>query len=164
MGTVPTTKTAREEAIREILSQHEISSQSQLLSHLAERGIPTTQATLSRDLLALRATKVRDASGKTIYMLPDPYPVRVRRGQEDSGNEKLAKWCQDLLVSSAVVHNQVVLRTPAAGAQLLAGAIDMAWFDAVLGCIAGDDTILVICKTDEDAQSLNELFMQFVTD
>ena len=48
MGTVPTTKTAREEAIREILSQHEISSQSQLLTHLAERGIPTTQATLSR--------------------------------------------------------------------------------------------------------------------
>ena len=97
-------------------------------------------------------------------MLPEPYPVRVRRGQEDPGNEKLAKWCQDLLVSSAVVHNQVVLRTPAAGAQLLAGAIDMAWFDAVLGCIAGDDTILVICKTDEDANALNELFMQFVTD
>ena len=57
-----------------------------------------------------------------------------------------------------------MLRTPAAGAQLLAGAIDMAWFDTVLGCIAGDDTILVICKTDEDANALNELFMQFVTD
>ncbi|MDU4244720.1 MAG: ArgR family transcriptional regulator, partial [Varibaculum cambriense] len=68
MATVPTTKAAREEAIREILSQQEISSQSQLLSHLAERGIPTTQATLSRDLLALRATKVRATSGKTVYM------------------------------------------------------------------------------------------------
>lgn len=156
------TKAAREAIISEILCNREVGSQIELRRLLAQRGIETTQATLSRDLLELRATKIRNSRGKQVYSLPAPYPVMVIKGQEDPSHPKLSKWCQDLLVSSDVAYNQVVLRTPNGGAELLAGGIDSAWFDSVLGCIAGNDTVLVICRTAEDAQELHQKFIDMI--
>ena len=59
---------------------------------------------------------------------------------------RLSRWCAELLVTAEWAGPQVVLRTPAGAAQLLAGAVDDAMMPGVMGCIAGDDTVLVITR------------------
>jgi len=158
----PGTKTARHASIIQILSRERIRSQAQLRKALAQRGISTTQATLSRDLVELRATKIRAPGGELIYSMPEagaPGQVHVAfTGAEEADDSlrahttpRLARWCAELLVTAEWAGSQVVLRTPAGAAQLLAGAVDDAMMPGVLGCIAGDDTVLVITRSDQVA-------------
>ena len=160
---VPGTKTARHASIVQILSRERIRSQAQLRKALAQRGISTTQATLSRDLVELRATKIRAPGGELIYSMPEAgAPGQVPTGAlleteetEDSlrahTTARLSRWCAELLVTAEWAGPQVVLRTPAGAAQLLAGAVDDAMMPGVMGCIAGDDTVLVISRSEETA-------------
>ena len=154
---VPGTKTARHASIVQILSRERISSQAQLRKALAQRGISTTQATLSRDLVELRATKIRAPGGELIYSMPEAgAPGQVHAaftGTEETEDSlrahttaRLSRWCAELLVTAEWAGPQVVLRTPAGAAQLLAGAVDDAMMPGVMGCIAGDDTVLVITR------------------
>ena len=153
----PGTKTARHASIIQILSRERIRSQAQLRNALAQRGISTTQATLSRDLVELRATKIRAPGGELIYSMPEAgAPGQVHAaftGTEETDDSlrahttpRLARWCAELLVTAEWAGSQVVLRTPAGAAQLLAGAVDDAMMPGVMGCIAGDDTVLVITR------------------
>ena len=155
----PATKTARHACIVQILSRERIRSQAQLRKALALRGISTTQATLSRDLVELRATKIRAPGGELIYSMPEAgAPGQVHAGGFAGGEEtddslpahttpRLSRWCAELLVTAEWAGSQLVLRTPAGAAQLLAGAVDDAMMPGVLGCIAGDDTVLVITRS-----------------
>ena len=158
----PGTKTARHASIIQILSRERIRSQAQLRKALAQRGISTTQATLSRDLVELRATKIRAPGGELIYSMPEAgAPGQVHAaftGTEETDDSlrahptpRLARWCAELLVTAEWAGSQVVLRTPAGAAQLLAGAVDDAMMPGVLGCIAGDDTVLVITRSAQVA-------------
>ena len=158
----PGTKTARHASIIQILSRERIRSQAQLRKALAQRGISTTQATLSRDLVELRATKIRAPGGELIYSMPEAgAPGQVRAaftGAEETDDSlrahttpRLTRWCAELLVTAEWAGPQVVLRTPAGAAQLLAGAVDDAMMPGVLGCIAGDDTVLVITRSGQVA-------------
>ena len=159
----PGTKTARHASIIQILSRERIRSQAQLRKALAQRGISTTQATLSRDLVELRATKIRAPGGELIYSMPEAgAPGQVHAGGFAGGEEtddslpahttpRLARWCAELLVTAEWAGSQLVLRTPAGAAQLLAGAVDDAMMPGVLGCIAGDDTVLVITRSPQVA-------------
>ena len=67
---------------------------------------------------------------------------------------RLARWCADLLVTAEWSGSQLVLRTPAGAAQMLAGAVDDAMLPGVLGCIAGDDTVLVVARSEDVASGL----------
>lgn len=145
----PSTKSARHEMIRDLLASEPIGSQEGLRARLAERGIDVTQTTLSRDLMDLRATKIRDASGALIYTVPDHDGGLTH--DTEAANVRLARWCQLLLVTSVKVGNQLVLRTQVGAANLLASSIDAVRRDEIAGTIAGDDTILVICRSDEGA-------------
>ena len=158
----PATKTARHACIVQILSRERIRSQAQLRKALALRGISTTQATLSRDLVELRATKIRAPGGELIYSMPEAgAPGQVHAaftGTEETDDSlpahttpRLARWCAELLVTAEWAGSQLVLRTPAGAAQLLAGAVDDAMMPGVLGCIAGDDTVLVITRSPQVA-------------
>lgn len=160
--TVLTSKAAREAAIFEVLQTQEITSQQQLAQVLQARGLTTTQATLSRDLLALRATKLRNAAGRSVYTVPGSQPYCSRLEGERGEVSRLSRLCLDLLISAEAVNNQLVLRTPPGGAELLASGVDSAWFDSVLGCIAGDNTVLVICRSEELAQNLCERFVESI--
>ena len=147
---VPGTKTARHASIVQILSRERIRSQAQLRKALAQRGISTTQATLSRDLVELRATKIRAPGGELIYSMPEAgAPGQVHADTLSEAEEtddslrahttpRLARWCAELLVTAEWA--------PAGAAQLLAGAVDDAMMPGVMGCIAGDDTVLVITR------------------
>ena len=159
----PSTKTARQALVRQILDRSQIRSQAELREALAQRGVMTTQATLSRDLVELRATKIRTCDGVLVYSVPEagaPGQVRTAQAVADTADEtnlsayitpRLSRWCADLLVTAEWSGGQLVLRTPLASAQLLASAVDDCMRPGVLGCIAGDDTVLVICRSEEIA-------------
>lgn len=142
-GGIPTTRAARHQRIVDVLDRHAIASQSDLLEHLARDGITVTQATLSRDLLELGAVKVRQGRGQ-VYAVPAQGGDQTLRPASAEDGTRLARLCEELLVSARATGNQAVLRTPPGAAQYLASAIDRSDNPDVLGTIAGDDTILVI--------------------
>lgn len=144
------TRAARHQRIAELLERHAVGSQGQLLDLLAEDGITVTQATLSRDLVELEAVKVRRGR-QLVYAVPGQGGDATPRPAQDEieVSARLARLCEELLVSARFVGNQVVLRTPPGAAQFLASAIDRSDAPDILGTIAGDDTILVI-TTDPD--------------
>ncbi|MDO5034227.1 MAG: arginine repressor [Actinomycetaceae bacterium] len=147
----PASKAGRHAAIEQILSTRQITSQSELREALEEMGIVAAQATLSRDLLEVQATKVRGSDGRQIYALSD-HSANAEWGEEGA-EQKLQRWSQDLLVGGATANNIVVFRTPAGAANLLASAIDSSRDETVLGSVAGDDTIMVVCVSDTAAEN-----------
>ena len=145
----PQTKAGRHAAIRNLLVSQTISSQEQLRSALGTLGIEVTQATLSRDL-----TKMRDRSGTLIYSVPNADGSQSH--EAEASVERLQRWLQTLLVTSTCVGNQLVLRTLVGAANLLGSALDVARIDDVVGTIAGDDTVLIICTSDQGALNAQE--------
>jgi transcriptional regulator of arginine metabolism len=103
---------------------------------LAASGHEVTQATVSRDLDAIGAVKVKLKAGGTRYEIPSA-PI---------GDAELARALADFAESISTSGNLVVVRTPPGAAHLVAGAIDRATLDYVLGTVAGDDTMLVVAK------------------
>jgi transcriptional regulator of arginine metabolism len=177
----PATKAARQAQIAGILAHAQVRSQEELAGMLADRGVHVAQATLSRDLEELGAVRLRGAAGALVYALPgDPggpgsWPGGVGGatvagfeggtagpggpdGPEPGSFGMLPRVAAELLVSAEASANLVVLRTPAGGAQLLASALDHAEWPAILGTVAGDDTVLVIARDpaggDELAKAL----------
>ena len=142
----PTTKNSRHQLIVDLLSNHEVRSQPELLDLLVEQGVTVTQATLSRDLVELDAVRVRAHSGALVYAVPaeggDRRPAAP--GESAAAAHRLQRLLGELLVSADASANMVVLRTPPGAAQFLASALDKAEYGDVLGTIAGDDTVLVI--------------------
>ncbi|GAA1401341.1 MULTISPECIES: arginine repressor [Oerskovia] len=160
-GSVPTTKAARHARIAQLVARHEIHSQAELAKALAEDGVSVTQATLSRDLIELRAEKVRSASGALVYAVPGEGGDRSVQVANDAEYvaARLARLCAELLVSAEASGNLVVLRTPPGAAQYLASAIDHSVFVGVLGTIAGDDTVLVISRDVDGGEDLAARFL-----
>ncbi|KQZ87372.1 arginine repressor [Phycicoccus sp. Root563] len=143
--TIAATRTGRQRRIVELLGRHEVRSQADLLTLLAQDGIEVTQATLSRDLLEIGAVKVR-AGRSLVYAVPGEGGDRTARPAADGTalTARLRRVCEELLVTAEPSHNLVVLRTPPGAANFLASAIDHANLAGVLGTIAGDDTIMII--------------------
>jgi len=165
----PATKTARHALIAAILSRADppVRSQEELNERLAQRGVRVTQATLSRDLEELGAVRLRGHDGALVYALPGeaggpgslpgglaeadlpPEAGPAPGPTADLGVEpsaRLARVTAELLVTAEASANLVVLRTPAGAAQFLASVIDHAAWPAILGTVAGDDTVLVIAR------------------
>ncbi len=141
----PLTKAARQARLVALLESRAVRSQGELARLLAEDGVQVTQATLSRDLEELGAVKVRSADGALAYRVPqDPAPRRV--GGDPGSDSRLAHWLEELLVSAEPTGGLVVLRTPPGGAHLLGSAIDRGGLPEVAGTVAGDDTILLVCR------------------
>jgi transcriptional regulator of arginine metabolism len=164
-GGAPVTKAARQARIVEHVRRGVVHSQSELARLLAEEGLSVTQATLSRDLIELRAEKVRTASGALVYAVPGEGGDRSVRVDQDTEYmaARLARLCADLLVSAEASANLVVLRTPPGAANYLGSAIDHSVFPGVLGCIAGDDTILVIARDPAGGEDLARRFLALAT-
>lgn len=150
--TTVNTRRARHQRIADLLGKHKVRSQTALVELLAEEGYSVTQATLSRDLDELGAVRIRDRDGALVYALRseggDGAPQVARDGSVLEA--RLKKLLGELLVTAEGSANLVVLRTPPGAAQFLASAIDHADNQGVtadvMGTIAGDDTVLVICR------------------
>ena len=157
----PHTKNARQQRIIDLVTGHEVRSQTELAELLADHGLHVTQATLSRDLVELDAVKVRGASGSLVYAVPgeggDRSPAAPR--ETAAATQRLGRLCAELLVSAEASANLVVLRTPPGAAQFLASAFDKAELPEVLGTIAGDDTVLVISRDPAGGGALVRRFV-----
>jgi transcriptional regulator of arginine metabolism len=167
-GRVPATKAARHALIRAVLSRRPVHSQSELADLLATEGVTVTQATLSRDLVELRAVKIRTPVGALAYAVPgeggDRTPVPV--ADAEALASRLARLCGELLVTAEASGSLVVLRTPPGAAQFLTSAIDHSVVPGILGTIAGDDTVLVITREGPDGPegaAIAERFLELAT-
>jgi transcriptional regulator of arginine metabolism len=149
VSVVPQTRVARHARIVDLLSRMRVRSQGELARLLADDGFAVTQTTLSRDLEELAAVKIRDRDGALVYAVPaeggDATP-RLAPAESRWGGPRLARLAGEVLVAADASANLVVLRTPPGAAQFLASAIDHAALPELLGTIAGDDTVLLVCR------------------
>jgi len=164
--TRPGTKASRQAWVAATLADRPVRSQEELARLLAERGMPVTQATLSRDLEEIGAVRVRSADGSLVYALPEEpggpgsRPGGVAGGGAGGGSEpaasrlQLSRTASELLISAEASANMVVLRTPAGAAQFLASVLDHAAWPSILGTVAGDDTVLVIARDPAGGDAL----------
>lgn len=140
-----TGKAQRQHRIARILTDHAVSSQGQLVELLADEEITATQATVSRDLEDLGAIKVRVPGGLTVYAIPEHPTEQI--APQDHLRRVLGDWVVDAVRSGDLV----VLRTPPGSAHVVASAIDRSGLEAVVGTVAGDDTIVVIAAESHGA-------------
>ena len=148
------TSNQRKALIAKMIKQGGVESQSHLVKLLGREGVKVTQATASRDLEDLGATRVRDANGEFQYVIPE---------DANSKNSSAA----NLIMSVTASGNLAVVRTPPGGAQLLASAIDRNSLNGLLksaiGTIAGDDTVLVVAKTANGGAELAKSITNYAT-
>jgi len=135
-------KQQRHATIREILSQTHIASQDELRRKLALRGFHVTQATLSRDIQELHLYK-----GPTGYSVASSVP-------DDDSLPGIREVLRSFGLEARQALNLLVLITKTGSAQPIAAGIDYEDWPEVVGTIAGDDTVLVICPDDRQAKTL----------
>ena len=153
------TKTARQAKIISLLEQQQVRSQAELAELLAADGVQVNQGTLSRDLVEVGAVRVRGHSGHLVYAVPADGGDRTPHvGEFATFEGRLARLCSEVMVSAGSSANLVVLRTPPGAAQYFASAIDRVGWDAILGTIAGDDTILLITREPMGGAAIAEQF------
>ena len=138
-------KNRRHEAILEIITEQPVATQERLIELLAERGIKTTQATLSRDIQQLSLVKQRDDKGIYRYTMPAA-----------AITEK--SLFEEAVISVDYAMNTIVLKCRAGMAQGTCAAIDSVEHQGVVGTIAGDDTIFILVRSEADAKKLSKKF------
>lgn len=148
------TKAARQERIVALLAARVVRSQAELVRILREEGLEVTQATLSRDLEDLGATKLAGA-----YVVPTAGLVDGPRALPAAAAARLRRLCAELLVAAEAVGSQVVVRTPPGGAHLLAAALDRSGLAELVGTVAGDDTALLVFRTRSHAAGAVEMLL-----
>jgi transcriptional regulator of arginine metabolism len=132
-------KTDRQNTIRELVESRPVASQEELRKLLRQRGWDVTQSTLSRDLREMRLARVPDAAGGARYAVTESGP--------DASRVTLDKLLPQLFDRIDGVGELLVLHTMPGGAQTIAFALDSEAWPDLLGTIAGDDTILLICRS-----------------
>jgi transcriptional regulator of arginine metabolism len=135
-------KALRHNAIRELVAQSLVASQDELRRKLRRRGFAVTQATLSRDIHELGLSKG-----------PGGYSLAKVSGSadEDYNPPSLEEMLEGFGIRVRRAMNQVVVSTKAGGAQTLAAALDHASWTDIVGTLAGDDTVLIICSDQHHA-------------
>lgn len=147
-------KKERQKRIREILREQDIETQEELTRILRGEGFDVTQATVSRDIRELKLTKRRMADGTLRYAAPeDPADANVsRRG----------RVMKESIVSIDHAQNILVIRTEAGMAMSVATALDAMHYREIVGCIAGDDTIMAAVRTSEEALALKDKLQEII--
>ena len=144
-------KPQRQRLIRDLVDRESITSQEQLRMRLRDKGIDATQATISRDIRELGLVK-RSADGA--YRSA----ATVANGDSADAELGLVRAAGEYLRHQEVVGHMIVLKTDPGQAQTLAVAIDRAQLAEIVGTIAGDDTILVVCRVPEAARAVADRF------
>ena len=148
-------KSYRQTLVLELVDREPITSQAQLREQLRAKGIEVTQATLSRDIRDLGLVK---RAGDGAYRRPAA-GEGAANGEPDT---VLRRAVAEFLRRMEAVRQLVVLRTDPGQAQPLAIALDRARLPEVVGTIGGDDTILVICRGDREADEFTRRLEQWV--
>ena len=139
-------KTKRQTKMLELIKKHDIETQEELSDYLQKEGYQVTQATVSRDIRELKLTKVAMSNGRQKY-------ADLTEANEDL-SEKYTRVFRDAFVSMDMAQNILVMRTVSGMAMAVAAALDAIHFGEVVGCIAGDDTIMIAVRSVEDTRIL----------
>ena len=143
-------KKNRLDKIIEVIATHEVETQDQLVALLNKEGYKVTQATVSRDIRKLKLTKQVNSEGVSKYVYNNVSPELMQ--------SKYVSVLKAGFVSMDVAQNLLVIKTVSGMAMALATAIDSLEFKEIVGCIAGDDTIMIAIKSNEEAEKvMNQL-------
>ena len=140
-------KPGRQSVILEIISERDIETQHQLMRALAERGIKSTQATLSRDIKDMRLIKELGPNGNYRY-------VQAAKPEQDDSSERLRKILKESLVSFDLAQNLLVIKTLPGLAPAACSAIDGMHIENLVGTLAGDDTAFLAMRDNDSALRL----------
>lgn len=143
-------KSARHSLILEIIEEKDIETQEELAEELKRRGMKVTQATVSRDIKELRLLKVLADHGGYKYATVE----RAEKGMSD----RFVRILTESVVGVDAVNNLIVVRTLSGSGNAAGQAIDSMKWSEVLGTIAGDDTLLIIARSDEAVETLMARF------
>ena len=141
-------KKVRHGKIIEIIDKHDVETQEELAAYLRQAGYDVTQATVSRDIRELKLSKVPIGEGKQKYIV-------IKQDDSHLG-DKYIRVLRDGFVSMDMAQNILVIKTVSGMAMAVAAAVDAMKFKEIVGCIAGDDTIMMAVRTVEDTQILME--------
>jgi transcriptional regulator of arginine metabolism len=144
-------KQQRHASIRDILEHTSVASQDELRKKLAERGFHVTQATLSRDIHALN-----------LYKGPSGYAIANQNGNDDEEGPATRELLRSFGLEARQALNLLVIITTTGGAQPVAAGIDYEDWPEVVGTIAGDDTVLVICPDEKKASALRSRIEEYI--
>ena len=139
-------KQRRHEKIYELISQYEIETQEELAERLSDAGYQVTQATVSRDIRDLKLSKISVGKGRQKY-------VAFTQDEANLG-DKYIRVLGEGYVSMALAQNLLVMKTVPGMAMALAAAVDALKIEEVVGCIAGDNTIMMAMQNEEAAAAV----------
>ncbi len=140
-------KHGRQRAILDIISQRDIETQGQLMQALAERGINTTQATLSRDIKDMRLVKELAPNGGYRYVSPSVQ-------EKDDHNPRFRAVFRKSVLSYDLAQNIIVIKTPPGLAPICCSALDGMEISGLVGTLAGDDTAFIAMRDNDAAHRL----------
>lgn len=147
-------KIQRHIKIRELITEQEIDTQDELVDRLKQLGYNVTQATVSRDIKELHLVKVPSAKGNYKYSLP--------ADQRFNPLEKLKRLIMDAFVKIDHASHFIVLTTLPGNAHAVGVLIDNLDWEEIMGTICGDDTCLILCKTEEDTVKIKQQFLDML--
>ena len=147
-------KAKRQALIREIVENQSIQTQEELADALREHGMVVTQATVSRDIKEMHLLKVLSEEGGYRYATMDK--------SEQGMNERLIRMLSDSVVDMSSANNLIVIHTLPGSAHVAGEAVDSLRWSEVLGTIAGDNTILVIARSNEDVEPVLRRFRALI--
>lgn len=142
-------KKKRHELILQLIKEHEISTQDELLSLLQQNGFHVTQATVSRDIKELQLVKSPTKNGPTKY-------TAMHREAKNSNEKKLYSLLSQSVISVDFAGNMIAVKCDAGTANAACAAIDSMHLLEVVGTLAGDDTVFVLCRSEQAAKQFKE--------
>jgi transcriptional regulator of arginine metabolism len=148
------TKRQRQQIIRRILKDRSVASQKELVDALAAAGCTVTQATISRDLRELGLQKSRDITGSTRYLFVPS--TEERRNPQPA----LSRMLKDYGRGVELAQNLLVVKCDPGTAPGLGRLVDELEHESILGCVAGDDTVLVVMRDTADGKAVFGYFKE----
>lgn len=141
-------KRERHEVVVDLINKYDIETQEELAAYLRQEGFDVTQATVSRDIRELNLSKISAGNGRQKYII---------LSNDDTGlGDKYIRVLRDGFVSMNMAQNILVIKTVQGMAMAVAAAVDAMKLPEIVGCIAGDDTIMAAIRTVEDTKVVME--------
>lgn len=139
-------KRQRHEVVVDLINKYDIETQEELAAYLKEEGFEVTQATVSRDIRELKLSKIATGNGKQKYI--------ILKNDDSHLGDKYIRVLRDGFVSMNMAQNILVIKTVQGMAMAVAAALDAMKFPEIVGCIAGDDTIMAAIKSTDETKAV----------
>ncbi|AUB51802.1 MULTISPECIES: arginine repressor [Enterococcus] len=146
-------KNQRQSLIRQLITEHAIGTQEELLNHLQMNGVNATQATISRDIRELKLVKIQDENKQIRYAL-------FNQQADSLMEDRLRSAVKREVLRIQRIQFMIVVLTEKDGADVVTNWLDEVDYPEVAATIAGVDTFIIICRTEEEAQAFAEKLEQ----